>query len=158
MVSIKLTLLEGARAPERNEGDAGWDCFINGFCTFDKDGRHDLKVKEYNLCEGHIIGAPLGFKSEIPKDYYAQVVPRSGLAAKYGLTITNSPGTIDSTYRGEWVALLTCCDKHSSPIHLKVGDKICQFMLRREIKTEITIVGFLEESERGENGFGSTGE
>lgn len=157
MVQIKLELLGDAKAPERKEGDAGWDCFINGFCHFNDDGRTDTLYDEYNLNYGRKIGARLGFKTEIPKGYYAQVVPRSGLAAKYGVTIINSPGTIDSGYRGEWIALLSCLDRNSSPVTLKKGDKICQFLIRREIKTDLTIIESLNKSERGSGGFGSTG-
>ncbi|KKN09547.1 hypothetical protein LCGC14_1045370, partial [marine sediment metagenome] len=101
------------------------------------------------------VDCRLGFATEIPKSYYAQIVPRSGLALWNGLTILNTPATIDSGFRNEWMVIIV--NISNKEVKLKVGDRICQIIIRKMIDFEFEEVEELNKSERGLNGLGSTG-
>jgi len=96
-----------------------------------------------------------GIYIELPDGYEAQIRPRSGLALKYGITILNSPGTIDSDYRGEICIILINLGKE--PFIVKRGDRIAQMVVCKYEKVKIEEVYKLSETERGDGGFGSTG-
>jgi dUTP pyrophosphatase len=97
-----------------------------------------------------------GVSIALPRGYVAFVVPRSGLAAKHGITVLNSPGTVDAGYRGEiLVTLLNTDMENEFPIH--VGDRIAQLIVMPFTQALFTSVDTLPESERGDSGFGSTG-
>ena len=98
---------------------------------------------------------PTGLYLEIPAGYEAQVRPRSGLAAKKGITVLNSPGTIDADYRGEVRVILV--NLSSDPFTIVPGERIAQMVFARHEQVEWEEVDTLEESERGAGGFGSTG-
>jgi len=98
---------------------------------------------------------PTGLFIELPEGYEAQIRPRSGLAAKYGISVTNSPGTIDADYRGEIKVLLV--NLSADPFVINHGERIAQMVIARHEKVEWQEAESLEESERGEGGFGSTG-
>lgn len=98
---------------------------------------------------------PTGIFIQLPEGYEAQIRPRSGLAAKYGISITNSPGTIDADYRGEIKVLMVNLSK--DPFTVNPGERIAQMVVARYEKVEWEEVETLEESARGEGGFGSTG-
>lgn len=98
---------------------------------------------------------PTGLYLEIPRGYEVQVRPRSGLAAKKGVTVLNSPGTIDSDYRGEVCVILV--NLSSEPFTVERGERIAQLVLARYEQIEWEEVGQLSSSDRGEGGFGSTG-
>lgn len=98
---------------------------------------------------------PTGLYLEIPRGYEVQVRPRSGLAAKKGVTVLNSPGTIDSDYRGEVCVILV--NLSSEPFTIVRGERIAQLVLARYEQIEWEEVGELSSSDRGEGGFGSTG-
>jgi len=103
--------------------------------------------------ERKLIGTGLAF--EIEFGYEVQIRPRSGLAYKHGITVLNSPGTIDSDYRGEIKVLLI---NHSDEeFEIKKGDRIAQAVVAPVIQAEIIEVEELSSTERGEGGFGSTG-
>lgn len=107
------------------------------------------------LASLEIILVPTGIFIELPKGYEAQIRPRSGLAYKKGLSIPNSPGTIDSDYRGEIkVILINLSDKNQTIEH---GERIAQIVIAKHERVTWKTVNNLEESERGEGGFGSTG-
>ena len=97
----------------------------------------------------------LGFTTEIPKGYYAQIVPRSGLALWEGLTILNTPATIDSGYRNEWGVIIINLSTMIKT--LNIGDRICQIIFRKLVDIEFEEVEELNKSERGLDGLGSTG-
>jgi dUTP pyrophosphatase len=98
---------------------------------------------------------PTGLYIELPQGYEAQIRPRSGLALKYGITVLNTPGTIDSDYRGEiGVILINLSDKD---FIINNGDRICQMIISQYEHVEFTKVFNLNNSERGEGGFGHTG-
>ena len=92
---------------------------------------------------------------ELPSGYEAQICPRSGLAAKHHITVTNSPGTVDANYRGEVKAILYNLGKE--PFTIKRGDRIAQMVICKLPEIELQEVTALSESDRGTGGFGSTG-
>lgn len=98
---------------------------------------------------------PTGLCCSIPEGYEIQVRPRSGLAAKNGVTVLNTPGTIDSDYRGEIQIILINLGK--KPFVVQNGDRIAQFIVSPVTIGDFTKVSELDETERGEGGFGSTG-
>jgi len=98
---------------------------------------------------------PTGLCLELPSGYEAQIRPRSGLALKHGITILNSPGTIDSDYRGEISVLLINHGKETFDIHR--GDRIAQIVFAPVIQAQLQIVSQLAATQRDQAGFGSTG-
>lgn len=98
---------------------------------------------------------PTGLYMEIPAGYEGQVRPRSGLAAKHGITVLNTPGTIDADYRGEIRVILVNLSNEAFVI--EPGERIAQMVFARHEKAEFEEVEVLEESARGAGGFGSTG-
>jgi dUTP pyrophosphatase len=98
---------------------------------------------------------PTGLFIELPVGYEAQVRPRSGLAAKYGITVLNSPGTIDADYRGEIKVILV--NLSAEKFVIQQGERIAQLVIARHEQAEWAQVKELSESERGAGGFGSTG-
>lgn len=98
---------------------------------------------------------PTGLYFEIPAGYEIQVRPRSGLAAKHGITVLNSPGTIDADYRGELKVILV--NLSSEPFVIESGERIAQIVLAAHAHIEWEETSELSDSERGEGGFGSTG-
>lgn len=98
---------------------------------------------------------PTGLYMELPVGYEAQVRPRSGLAFKHGITVLNSPGTIDADYRGEIKVLLI--NHGSETFEIKHGERIAQMVVAKYQKLEFKEVDQLSETERGEGGYGSTG-
>lgn len=97
----------------------------------------------------------LGFKVEIPEGYEIQVRPRSGLALKHSITVTNAPGTIDSDYRGECGVILTNLSEFDYTI--TPGERIAQFVVQQVPEVTLVEVEELSETTRGEGGYGSTG-
>jgi len=142
-----------------NKTDAGFDCFIRGFKkpVVEKGEKKLVEVEtdKYVLKPLERVGCPLGFATAIPDGYYAAVVPRSGNALWRGLSLVNTPGTIDSGYRNEWMA--TVVNLSNEDAVLEKGEKICQFIIRKLESVELTEVETLTDSERGLGGFGSTG-
>jgi dUTP pyrophosphatase len=98
---------------------------------------------------------PTGIHMALPPGYEAQIRPRSGLALKHGITVLNSPGTIDSDYRGELQVLLV--NLGNEPFVVERGMRIAQMVTARFVQIQLSEVDALPGSERGEGGFGSTG-
>lgn len=98
---------------------------------------------------------PTGIFIELPMGYEAQIRPRSGLAFKKGLSIPNSPGTIDADYRGEIKVILI--NLSNAPVTIEPGERIAQMVIAKYERIEWQLVEQLSESERGAGGFGSTG-
>lgn len=127
-----------------HEGDAGMDIFA---------------LEDTNLFYGVPVLVRTGIAAEIPEGYELQVRPRSGLACK-GITVWNSPGTVDSKYRGEIKVIVfyyTNDPMGNNPYEVKAGDKIAQLVLAPVTFAEPYEVQELSETERGAGGFGSTG-
>ena len=113
-------------------------------------------VDEFVLIDpGARVLVPTGFALAIPKGYEGQVRPRSGLAVKYGITIPNAPGTIDSDYRGEVMGLLLNCGDEQ--VTVRRGDRIAQLIIAPVTRAELIEVPVLETTKRGTGGFGHTG-
>lgn len=98
---------------------------------------------------------PTGIYVSLPDGYEIQVRPRSGLALKHGLTVLNTPGTIDSNYRGEIGVIIINLSNEIQ--HIFPGDKIAQLVVMKVEKANVDLVFSLDETDRGENGYGSTG-
>jgi len=104
---------------------------------------------------GETVLIPSGFHIEVPKGYDAQVRPRSGLAIKHGIGILNSPGTIDSDYRGEVKIILTNFGKEDFIV--RRSDRIAQLVISPVVRAEWVEVKEVEQTSRGPGGFGHTG-
>ncbi len=98
---------------------------------------------------------PTGLYIELPSGYEAQIRPRSGLAYKHGISVLNSPGTIDADYRGEIKVILV--NLSNDDFVIKHGERVCQMVIANHETAEFTLVDSLDETARGEGGFGHTG-
>ena len=107
------------------------------------------------LAPGQRAMVPTGLTIALPAGHEAQVRPRSGLAAKHGITCLNSPGTIDADYRGEVKVILI--NLGQEPFVIKRGERIAQMVIAPVTRGELTVVAKLDETNRGAGGFGSTG-
>ena len=140
---IKTLVGKGAVLPSyRTRGAAGADVSAASDCPV------AIAPGEWKLI-------PTGLSVEIPEGYEIQVRPRSGLAAKYGVTVLNAPGTIDSDYRGEISVILI--NHGSQDFIVNPGDRIAQLVVSRVERAEFTCTGGISRTERGDGGFGSTG-
>ena len=101
------------------------------------------------------MAIPVGFVMELPSGYEAQIRPRSGLAAKHHITVTNSPGTVDANFRGEVKAILYNLGRE--PFTIKRGDRIAQMVISELPEVELIEATELSETDRGSGGFGSSG-
>ncbi len=143
MIKLKIQKLDKTlKTPEyAHIGDAGLDLYSALDCILRPYERRKV---------------PTGIKIAIPDGYAGFVQPKSGLAIKSGLSLVNTPGLIDSGYRGEVCAVLINLDPKEDFV-IKHGDKICQLVIQKVEDVEIEITGELENTSRGEGGFGSTG-
>ncbi len=98
---------------------------------------------------------PTGIYIALPEGYECQIRPRSGLAAKHGITVLNAPGTIDADYRGEIKVILV--NLSAEPFTINDGERVCQMIISRCSRAEWVQVEMLDETERGSGGFGHTG-
>ena len=114
-----------------------------------------VAAEELTLEPGQRHAVATGFAIAIPDGYEVQVRPRSGLALKHGITCLNTPGTIDSDYRGEVKVILA--NLASEPFEIRRGERIAQLVPAPVLKADFVEVAALEETERGSGGFGSTG-
>ncbi len=143
------------------DGDSGMDV-----CAYFTDESlkeikmiNDVLIDENNyilLHPGSRTVIPTGLKVTIPNGYEIQVRPRSGMAIREGLTVLNTPGTIDSGYRNE-IGIILFNSSTSGTIKIKHGDRIAQLVLQKVPKIKWEIIDKVPDSERGERGFGSTG-
>lgn len=108
-----------------------------------------------HLAPGAYEMVPTGIKMAIPEGYEVQVRPRSGLAARHGVTCLNTPGTIDWDYRGEVHVILI--NHGRAPFVIERGERIAQMVMAPVIQADFSAVDHLPETKRGEGGFGSTG-
>ena len=142
-IEIKCLASEGAVLPlYKTSGAAGADvcAFLNESVT---------------IAAGKFAMIPTGLFFEIPEGYEIQVRPRSGLAAKHGVTVLNTPGTIDSDYRGELKVILINLGQEDFTVN--PGERIAQIIVSPVTLADFTITDSLSDTQRGEKGFGSTG-
>jgi dUTP pyrophosphatase len=122
----------------------------------------DAGMDLYNMGEEVVLKPlarallPTGLKVAVPAGYELQVRPRSGMALKKGLTVLNTPGTIDTGYRGE-VGIIIFNASGDEAVTIKKGDRIAQIVLKKVEEIEWKVVDELDETSRSEGGFGSTG-
>jgi dUTP pyrophosphatase len=107
------------------------------------------------IAPGQRLGVPTGWSMEMPAGYEAQVRPRSGLALRYGVTVVNAPGTIDSDYRGEIIVLLVNLGQEAHT--LSPGDRVAQLVIAPVVQAKVEEVTELSQTNRGTGGFGHTG-
>ncbi len=132
------------------------DAQLPYYATAGSAGMDLTSCKDYTLNAHSRILVQTGLKIEFPIGMEAQIRPRSGLALKHGITVLNSPGTIDCDYSGEICVLLF--NTSDSPFQIKKGDRIAQMVISPVVRVVISEVDSLtRETERGEGGFGSTG-
>ncbi|MBI4351485.1 MAG: dUTP diphosphatase [Elusimicrobia bacterium] len=124
-----------------HEGDAGLDLY---------------SIINHTLQPGERVLVPTGLKMAIPHGYEGQVRPKSGLALKHGLTVLNTPGTVDAPYRGEVGVILINLDP-KTPYEIKKGEKVAQMVFARVEHAEFLETAELTVTTRGEGGYGSTG-
>ncbi len=142
-MKIKIVNKSKHKLPEYSTGlSAGMDLRAN------LDEEVVLKPLERRLI-------PTGLFIELPEGYEAQIRPRSGLAVKHGITVLNTPGTIDADYRGEIGVILV--NLSSEQFVVKDGERICQMVIARHEKAELEEVEILAKTDRGAGGFGHTG-
>ncbi len=121
------------------------------------DAGADLATRiDFTIEPGQRILVPTGISLALPNGYVALVHPRSGLAIKHGVSIANTPGTVDAAYRGELQVILINHDQKES-ISFKKGDRIAQLVIQQVERAEFIEVDSLPGSDRGAGGFGSTG-
>lgn len=142
-MELRVTLLEpGARLPGRaHEGDAGLDLHA---------------AERASLAPGERASVGTGIAVEIPPGHAGLVLPRSGIAVRHGIALVNSPGLIDSGYRGEIRVLLLNTDREHS-FEIEPGDRVAQLVLTPIAQAESVEVTELTVSARGDGGFGSSG-
>jgi dUTP diphosphatase len=142
-ITVKFTMMSGCDdlEPRRAHHD---------------DAAFDLRSREDMILEtgrSHLV--PTGMSIELPIGYEAQVRPRSGLALKHDIMLTNSPGTIDAGYRGEVGIIMY--NAGCEPFHIKRGERIAQMVIAKLPEVVFSRVEQLSDSKRGSGGFGSTG-
>lgn len=116
----------------------------------------DLVAAEaVSIPPGKWVSVGTGLGMQLEPGFEGQVRPRSGLAAKHGVTVLNAPGTIDADYRGEVRILLI--NHGASPYDIEVGDRIAQLVIAAVVQAEVQLVTSLEPTDRGTGGFGHTG-
>lgn len=137
-----------------SDGAAGMD--VKACLKTAKDGsENEFEAYDLILKPGERVLVPTGIFLAIPQGYEAQVRPRSGLALKKGITVLNSPGTIDSDYRGEVGVILI--NHGNEDFHIQDGDRIGQLVFNQVLQVSFTRVEELSSTQRGSGGFGSTG-
>ncbi|AUW59807.1 dUTP diphosphatase [Sphingobium sp. SCG-1] len=133
----------------------GADLPLPAYATEGAAGMDIVAAEELDLAPGARHAVATGFAIAIPDGYEVQVRPRSGLALKHGVTVPNTPGTIDSDYRGEVKVIMI--NHGDTPFPIRRGDRVAQLVVAPVQQARFTEVVDLDETVRGAGGFGSTG-
>lgn len=179
---IQIHVLPGGIEPKRqSEGAVGYDAAIRAVVCPEEMDPHNAHLRKtlfdfqekpqgdshveqlgdelvYRMDPLESVLVGIGFITVMPSDVFYWIAPRSGLAAKYGITVTNAPGTVDSDYRGEAGVLVY--NRNDKPFDLKKGMRIAQIIFQRALFPQFETVSAYEdlsETVRGAGGFGSTG-
>lgn len=128
---------------------------VPAYATPGAAGMDVVSAEDLELAPGARHAVATGFAMAIPAGYEVQVRPRSGLALKHGITCLNTPGTIDSDYRGEVKVILA--NLGDAPFPIRRGERIAQLVPAPVQRARFALVDTLDETERGDGGFGSTG-
>ena len=145
----------------QTNGSAGCDvkAYLNGLpfggYTLEENG-----IRQIIICASGIKLIPTGLKFSIPDGYEMQIRPRSGISSKTKIRIANSPGTLDSDYRGELMIIMENIEDRESMGSYRInhGDRIAQLIFAPVVQAHFEIKEFLDETKRGSGGFGSTGQ
>jgi len=129
---------------------------LPAYATAGAAGMDVVAAEDLTLAPGDRHAVATGFALAIPDGYEVQVRPRSGLALKHGVTCLNTPGTIDSDYRGEVKVILA--NLGSAPFEVRRGDRIAQLVPAPVLRATLREVSSLDDTARGSGGFGSTGQ
>ena len=129
---------------------------LPGYARHGDAGADLCAAEDIDLAPGERVVVRTGIAIALPEGYAGFVHPRSGLAARHGITLVNAPGTIDAGYRGEIKVILLSTDP-ARAVSLRHGDRIAQLVVQRVENVTFREVPALPESARGDNGFGSTG-
>lgn len=132
------------------------DVPLPSYARQDDAGADLVCAEDVDLAPGQRAVVGTGIAIALPAGYAAFVHPRSGLAARHGVTLVNAPGTIDAGYRGEIRVILLNTDP-ATPVSFRRGDRIAQLVVQRVERAAFREVAALPDSARGDNGFGSTG-
>jgi dUTP pyrophosphatase len=132
------------------------DVPLPSYARQDDVGADLVCAEDVDLAPGQRAVVGTGIAIALPAGYAAFVHPRSGLAARHGVTLVNAPGTIDAGYRGEIRVILLNTDP-ATPVSFRRGDRIAQLVVQRVERAAFREVAALPDSARGDNGFGSTG-
>ena len=143
MIKVLVKRLQGKLPQYMTPHSAGMDLFAS-------------LEEEVTLTPGERRLIPTGIAIALPEGYEAQVRPRSGLALKHGVTLLNTPGTVDTDYRGEIGCIMI--NLGAEPFVIKDGDRVAQLVFNQVAYAELQEVEELPESTRGEGGFGHTGQ
>jgi dUTP pyrophosphatase len=162
---IKIQLMKNGIMPKKaHPTDACYDVYVARFVkSFEKlanavaETNHlvDIGVREFTIMPGNRLFCSVGFATEIPRGYLVMAAPRSGIARDFGITFVNSPGIIDEDFRGEWG--VTIINHGNAPYTVKIGDRAFQFLLMPREDTYLEESKELNSTERGADGFGSSG-
>jgi len=133
----------------------GADLPLPAYATSGAAGMDVVAAEDVTLAPGARHAVATGFAIAIPEGFEVQVRPRSGIALKHGITCLNTPGTIDSDYRGEVKVILA--NLGDSPFEVKRGDRIAQLVPAQVTRAALIESADLDETDRGSGGFGSTG-
>jgi len=162
-VKIKILVLDEKYKPEFKVDQEFSNCMDLKACLPEKDYRG----QNLQLWPGEVATIRTGVKLELPEGYEGVIRPRSGLSREYGIMIVNSPGTVDTGYRGELMIVLSNIrhtvkgwggpDKNRKPYLIKDGDRIAQLGIREVPLVSVEYVEEISETKRGAKGFGSTG-
>lgn len=132
------------------------DVPLPSYARQDDAGADLVCAEDVDLAPGQRAVVGTGIAIALPAGYAAFVHPRSGLAARHGVTLVNAPGTVDAGYRGEIKVVLLNTDP-ATPVSFRRGDRIAQLVVQRVERAAFREVAALPDSARGDNGFGSTG-
>lgn len=143
MLKVKIVNVGGQPLPEyETHGSAGMD--VRAALT-----------EPVTLAPGERMLVPTGLRVQLPEGYELQVRPRSGLALKHGITLVNTPGTVDADYRGEIGVIMI--NLSQTPFVINPGERIAQFVVKQYTRVEWEPVSKIDETRRGDGGFGHTG-
>lgn len=128
---------------------------LPSYATTGSAGMDICSTEDVTICPGGRCLVRTGLRIALPEGYEAQIRPRSGLSLKHGITVLNSPGTVDSDYRGEIGVILCNLGKENFTVHK--GDRIAQMVVARHETVEWSEASSLDDTDRGEGGFGHSG-
>lgn len=161
VIEFEVKLVDGNpmwMPTKAHETDAGFDLRARSFTYADKDGNllDEPGAEAWVLYPNEPVLVKTGVFLGLQPGWEAQIRPRSGLALKQGITVVNAPGTVDAGYRNEVGVILMNTSKHNRTIN--IGDRIAQMVIKRVPMVRLNAVSELDATERGLNGYGSTGQ